>query len=261
MGRTPMIAGNWKMYKSQVQAVELAQDIDNILGDDRSLVESVDVVVCPPFLYLKQLDTIVSYDKSGVALGAQNTHWETEGAYTGEVSPMMLAGVGCSYCIVGHSERREYFAETDEGVNRKVKALFAADITPIMCCGETLDTRDAGETDSFVRNQIRAGLEGVDAGQAAGLVIAYEPIWAIGTGRTPTPEAANDVCRSIRATVGALFGPEVAQAVRILYGGSAKPENISMFMAEPDIDGALIGGASLDAESFCSMVRTAKDYA
>jgi triosephosphate isomerase len=173
---------------------------------------------------------------------------------------MMLAGVGCSYCVVGHSERREYFAETDLGVNRKVKALFSAGITPIMCCGETLDTRDAGETDAFVRNQIRAGLEGVDADQAGSLVIAYEPIWAIGTGRTPTPEAANDVCRSIRATVGALFGPEVAQAVRVLYGGSAKPENISMFMIEPDIDGALIGGASLDAESFCSMVRTAKDY-
>jgi triosephosphate isomerase (TIM) len=261
MGRMPMIAGNWKMYKTQVQAVELAQDIDNLLGEDSSLVDSVEAVICPPFLYLKQLDTIIAYDKSGVALGAQNTHWETEGAFTGEVSPAMLAGVGCTYCIVGHSERRQYFAETDENVNRKAKALFAAGITPIVCCGETLETRDAGETDSFVRNQIKLGLEGITAENVPQLVVAYEPIWAIGTGRTPTPEAANDVCRSIRATVGALFGPPAAQSVRVLYGGSAKPENIAMFLAEPDIDGALVGGAALKAESFVSMVKTAKDYA
>lgn len=261
MGRKPMIAGNWKMYKSQVQAVDLAQDIDNLLGDDRSLTDTVEAVVCPPFVYLKQLDTIIATDKSAVALGAQNTHWETEGAFTGEVSPTMLAGIGCSYCIVGHSERREHFCETDETVNLKVKALFAAGITPIMCCGETLETRDACETDSFVREQIRAGLEGITAEQAAKIVIAYEPIWAIGSGLTPTPEAANDVCRSIRATVGALFGPPAAQAVRVLYGGSAKPENIALFMPEPDIDGALVGGASLVAESFFSMVKTARDFA
>jgi triosephosphate isomerase len=209
---------------------------------------------------LKQLDTIIAYDKSDVSLGAQNVHWETEGAFTGEVSAPMLAGIGCTYCIVGHSERREHFCETNETVNLKVKALFAAGITPIMCCGESLETRDACETDAFVREQIRAGLEGITAEQAAKIVIAYEPIWAIGSGLTPTPEAANDVCRSIRATVGALFGPPAAQAVRVLYGGSAKPENIALFMPEPDIDGALVGGASLVAESFFSMVKTAKDY-
>jgi triosephosphate isomerase (TIM) len=261
MGRKPMIAGNWKMYKTQLQAVELAQDIDNLLGADTSITDAVDAVICPPFVYLKQLDTIIAYDKSAVGLGAQNVHWEVEGAYTGEVSVQMLVGIGCTHCIVGHSERREFFAETDEGVNLKVKALFAGGITPIMCCGESLATKDDGETDTFVRNQIRAGLEGISAEQAARLVIAYEPIWAIGTGRTPTPEAANDVCRAIRATVGALFGADAAQAVRVLYGGSAKPENIGLFMVEPDIDGALVGGASLVAESFVSMVKTARDYA
>jgi triosephosphate isomerase len=261
MGRKPMIAGNWKMYKSQIQAVDLAQDIDNLLGGDTSLTDAVEAVVCPPNVYLKQLDTIIAYDKSDVSLGAQNVHWETEGAFTGEVSAPMLAGIGCTYCIVGHSERREHFCETNETVNLKVKALFAAGITPIMCCGESLETRDAGETDAFVREQIRAGLDGITAEEAAKLVIAYEPIWAIGSGLTPTPEAANDVCRSIRATVGALFGQPAAQAVRVLYGGSAKPENIALFMPEPDIDGALVGGASLDAASFVSMVTTAKDYA
>jgi len=169
--------------------------------------------------------------------------------------------VGCDYCVVGHSERREYFGETNETVNRKVKALLTAGITPIVCCGETLDTRDAGETDTFVRNQIRTGLEGITAEQAAALVIAYEPIWAIGTGRTPTPEAANDVCRSIRATVGACFGADAAQTVRVLYGGSAKPENIMLFMPEPDIDGALVGGAALVADSFYRMLKTAGDFA
>ena len=153
------------------------------------------------------------------------------------------------------------FGETDETVNLKVKALLAGGITPIVCCGETLETRDAGDTETFVRNQIRGALDGISADQAPSIVIAYEPIWAIGTGLTPTPEAANDVCRSIRATVGALFGQPVAVQVRILYGGSAKPENIALFMPEPDIDGALVGGASLDATSFVSMVSTAKDYA
>jgi triosephosphate isomerase (TIM) len=261
MGRKPMIAGNWKMYKTQVQAVELAQDIDNLLGGDADITDAVEAVVCPPFVFLKQLDTIIASDRSAVRLGAQDTYWETEGAFTGEVSATMLAGVGCSYCIVGHSERREHFGETNETVNLKAKALFAAGITPIMCCGESLQTRDAGETETFVREQIRSGLEGITADQAAQMVIAYEPIWAIGSGLTPTPEAANDVCRSIRATVGALFGPPAAQAVRVLYGGSAKPENIALFMPEPDIDGALVGGASLVAESFHSMVKTAQDFA
>jgi triosephosphate isomerase len=256
-----MIAGNWKMYKTPAEAVTLSQGIVNLLGTDGYVAEAVEAVVCPPFVDLKSVATVIEYDASPLRLAAQDVYWETEGAYTGEISPAMLADLRCSYCVVGHSERREMFGETDETVNKKVKALFSAGITPIMCCGESLDTRDSGETDNFVRTQIRGGLEGITAQQAAQIVIAYEPIWAIGTGRTPTPEVANDTCRSIRAAVGALFGPEAAQSVRVLYGGSAKPENIGLFMPEPDIDGALVGGASLDADSFFSMVKTAKDYA
>jgi triosephosphate isomerase len=261
MGRTPMIAGNWKMYKTPGEAVVLAQAIDILLSDDKSLGRAAEAVVCPPSIDLKPVSNVIEFDSSALKLGAQNVHWEQEGAYTGEISVGMLGNVGCSYCIVGHSERREYFAETDENVNRKTRALLAGGITPIVCCGESLEIRDAGETDTFVRAQVRAALEGLTAEQAASIVIAYEPIWAIGTGRTPTPEAANDVARSIRATVGALFGPPAALAVRVLYGGSAKPENIALFMPEPDIDGALVGGASLVAESFVSMVRTAGDFA
>jgi triosephosphate isomerase len=221
----------------------------------------VDVVVCPPYTALKSVSTVIELDRLHIGLSAQNVHWEEEGAFTGEISPRMLVDLRCNYCVVGHSERREMFGETDETVNRKVKALFAHDIVPILCVGESLETRDAGETDSFVRGQVRAGLEGVSAEDAARIVIAYEPIWAIGTGRTPTPESANDVARSIRATIGALFGQPAAIQVRILYGGSAKPENIALFMPEPDIDGALIGGASLDAVSFASMASTAAQYA
>jgi triosephosphate isomerase len=261
MGRKPMIAGNWKMYKTPGEAAVLAQQIDDLLGEDKGLATTVDAVVCPPFVDLKPAATVIEFDKSTLKLAAQNVYWESEGAYTGEISARMLVDVGCDYCIVGHSERREMFGDTNETVNRKVKALLAAGITPIVCCGETLETRDAGETDTFVRAQIRTGLEGITAEQAADLVIAYEPIWAIGTGLTPTPEAANDVCRSIRATVGACFGPEAAQTVRVLYGGSAKPENIMLFMPEPDIDGALVGGAALVADSFVRMVATARDFA
>jgi triosephosphate isomerase len=258
MARTPMIAGNWKMYKTAGEGAILVQNLDERV---ESFWHRVDVVVCPPFTALKSVSTVIELDKLQIGLAAQNVHWESEGAFTGEISPRMLADLRCDYCIVGHSERREMFGETDETVNRKVKALFDAQIVPIMCCGESLETRDAGQTDEFVRGQVRAGLEGLTAEQAAKIVIAYEPIWAIGTGRTPTPEDANDVCRSIRATVGAMFGQPAAIQVRVLYGGSAKPENIALFMPEPDIDGALVGGASLDAVSFASMVETASNYA
>jgi triosephosphate isomerase len=261
MGRKPMIAGNWKMYKTPGEAAILAQAIDDLLGEERGLTDKVDAVVCPPSVDLRSVASVLDYDKLGLKLSAQNVHWESEGAFTGEVSVRMLADVGCTYCIVGHSERREYFGETNETVNLKVKALLAGGLIPIVCCGETLETREAGETERFVREQIRIGLEGLTPEQAGGLVIAYEPIWAIGTGLTPTPEAANDVTRSIRATVGAIFGQPAAIRVRILYGGSAKPENLMLFMPEPDIDGALVGGASLTADSFVSMVRTAGDFA
>jgi len=261
MGRTPMIAGNWKMYKTPGEAVALAQAIDNLLLEEPGDYAAAEGVLCPPFVSLKSVATVLEFDKSLLKLAAQNVHWEAEGAYTGEVSAAMLADLDCDYCVVGHSERREYFCETDESVNKKVHALFSAGITPIMCCGETLETRDAGATDAFVRDQVRKGLEGLSAEQAAQVVVAYEPIWAIGTGLTPTPEAANDVCRMIRATVGAMFGPNVAIQVRVLYGGSAKPENIAMFMAEPDIDGALVGGASLVADSFARMLAVAAQHA
>ncbi len=254
MVRKPMIAGNWKMYKTAGEGAILVQQLEERV---REHWQDVDVVVCPPFTALKSVSTVIELDKLGIGLAAQNVHWEAEGAFTGEVSVRMLSDLRVNYCIVGHSERREMFGDTDETVNKKVLALLGAGITPILCVGESLEMRDAGETESFVREQVRGALQGVTAEQAAGIVVAYEPIWAIGTGRTPTPEAANDVCRSIRATLGALFGQPVALQVRILYGGSAKPENLGLFMPEPDIDGALVGGASLDAASFSAMVETA----
>jgi len=261
MGRTPMIAGNWKMYKTPGEAAALAQRIDDLLSDDASIAERSEAVVCPPFVDLHSVSTVIEFDHSPVKLAAQNVFWETEGAFTGEISPAMLSALSCTYCVIGHSERREFFGETNETVNKKLHALLAVGITPIVCCGESLETRDAGETDAFVREQVRAALAGLTAETAGDIVIAYEPIWAIGTGRTPTPESANDVCRAIRATIGALLGQPAAIRARILYGGSAKPENIALFMPEPDIDGALVGGASLDAESFVSMLKTAADHA
>lgn len=253
-----MMAGNWKMNKTSGQGAILVQNLDERV---ESVWDRVDIVVCPPFTGLKAVSTVIELDRLTMGLGAQNVHWEAEGAYTGEISVGMLKELRCDHCIVGHSERRQMFGETDETVNLKVKALLAADITPIVCVGESLETRDAGETDSFVRTQVRAGLEGITAEQAARIVIAYEPIWAIGTGRTPTPESANDVARGIRATIGAMFGQPAALAVRILYGGSANAANIGMFMPEPDIDGALVGGAALDANSFAEMCQTAANYA
>jgi triosephosphate isomerase len=217
----------------------------------------VEVVVCPPFTGLKAASTIIEVDKLPIGLGAQDVFWEEEGAFTGAIAPRMLKELRCGYCIVGHSERREHFGDTDEAVNLKVQALLKHGITPIVCCGESLATHEAGETFSFVRGQIRTGIAGMSEEQAAALVVAYEPIWAIGTGHTPTPEAANDVARMIRATIGALYGPPAATTARVLYGGSVKPENAKMFFSEPDIDGALVGGAALKAEAFSDIVHAA----
>ncbi|MBI5232185.1 MAG: triose-phosphate isomerase [Coriobacteriales bacterium] len=253
MDRRPLVAGNWKMYKTSGEAAVLVQKLEDYASGWRD----IDVVVCPPFVDLKAVSTVIELDEVRIALGAQNVYWEEEGAFTGEVAPRMLVELGVTYCIVGHSERREYFGETDAGVNKKVHALLAHDITPIMCCGESLETREAGDTDAFVREQVRKGLDGITAEQAGRIVIAYEPIWAIGTGRTPTPEMANDVCRSIRATVGAMFGQPAAIQTRILYGGSVKAENARVFFGEPDIDGALVGGASLDPEGFSRIAEAA----
>lgn len=257
VARKPMMAGNWKMNKTAGQGAILLQNLEERVVE---FWDRVDIVVCPPFTALKSASTVIELDRLKMGLAAQNVHWESEGAFTGEVSVPMLVDLRCNYCIVGHSERREMFGETDETVNKKVKALLAGGIVPIVCVGESLETRDAGDTESFVRNQVRAALDGITAEQAESIVIAYEPIWAIGTGRTPTPEAANDVARSIRATVGALFGQPAAMSCRVLYGGSANPSNIALFMPEPDIDGALVGGASLDAESFASMAEAAERF-
>ncbi|MRS11642.1 MAG: triose-phosphate isomerase [Actinobacteria bacterium] len=254
MDRRMLVAGNWKMYTTSGEGAALVEDLAPRVSDDW---DEVEVAVCPPFTGLKAVSTVIELDHLKLKLGAQDVHWESEGAFTGAIAPRMLTELRCDYVIVGHSERREYFGETNETVNRKVKAVFAAGMVPIMCCGESLATRDALETESFVRKQIMEGAAGLDTAEAAELVIAYEPIWAIGTGRTPTPEAANDVCRTIRATVGAMYGPPAAMAVRVLYGGSVKAENARMFFSEPDIDGGLVGGAALKADSFADIVKAA----
>lgn len=254
--RKYLIAGNWKMYKTAGEGVVLVEDIAQLVED---VWDEVEVVVCPPFTGLKSVSTLIELDKLTIGLGAQDCHWESEGAFTGEVAPRMLTELRVGHVIIGHSERREYFGETDESVNKKVKVVLANRMTPIMCCGESLAVHEAGETESFVRKQVTAGLAGLSAEEASKLVVAYEPIWSIGTGHTPIPEKANDVARTIRATIGAMYGPPAAVQARILYGGSMKPENARMFMAEPDIDGGLIGGAALVAESFSDIVHASSD--
>ncbi len=253
MARKPMMAGNWKMNNTIAEAVVLSQEISNRY--EKEWPEHVDIVVCPPFVDLKPVKTVFDFDKAKVAVGAQNVHWEPSGAYTGEVSVPMLSEIGCAYCIVGHSERRTLFGETNEDVNRKVKALVAGGIAPIVCVGESLAVRDEGTTDEYVCAQVRAALAGLDAADMEGLVIAYEPIWAIGTGRTATPEQAQAVCAAIRATVAELFDAQVADDMRVLYGGSMNPGNVDMRVAQPDIDGGLIGGASLKAEAFVQLIQ------
>lgn len=254
MDRKMLVAGNWKMYTTSGEGAVLIQDLADRV---REVWNDVEVAVCPPFTGLKAASTVIELDNLAIALGAQDMHWEVEGAFTGAIAPRMLTELRCDYVIIGHSERREFFGETNDTVNRKVRAAVDAGLVPIMCCGESLATREALETESFVRTQVMEGAAGLDAAEAAKLVIAYEPIWAIGTGRTPTPEAANDVCRTIRATVGAMYGPPAAMAVRVLYGGSVKAENARMFFSEPDIDGGLVGGAALKADSFADIVKAA----
>lgn len=249
-----LVAGNWKMYTTSGEGAVLVQDIAEELRDD---LDDVEVVVCPPFTGIKAVSTVIELDHVHMGLGGQDMFWEAEGAFTGAIAPRMLTELRCTHVIVGHSERREFFGETDETVNRKVRAAFDAGLTPIMCCGETLATRDALRTDSFVHGQVMAGAAGLSADEAARLVIAYEPIWAIGSGRTPTPESANNVARAIRATIGAMYGPPTALQLRVLYGGSVKPENAKLFFAEPDIDGALVGGAALKADSFSAIAKAA----
>jgi len=251
--RRPLISGNWKMYHNHFEAITLVQKLSYLISEDD--VAAVEVSVHPPFTDLRSVQTLLDADKIPLALGAQNCHWESRGAFTGEVGPEMLAKLNVRYVIVGHSERRELFGETDESVNRKVHAVLAAGMTPIMCVGETLAEREAGSTEAKVSGQLSAGLAGCSPNQVGGLVIAYEPIWAIGTGRTASDDDAQAVCALLRREVSAGFGAAAGESVRIQYGGSVKPDNATGLMAQPDIDGALVGGASLEADSFAAIVH------
>lgn len=247
--RKPLIAGNWKMHKTVAEALAFADEIEPLLEG----VEAVEVAVCPPFTALYALGQRLK--GTSIRLGAQNMHEAPQGAFTGEVSAAMLKEAGCTYVILGHSERRQYEGETDQRVNAKVKAAAAAGLRPILCVGESWQERQAGRTEEVVSRQVRAALDGLPADAAAPLVIAYEPVWAIGSGQTPTPADANAVAALIRRLLDELFGGDVATDVRILYGGSVTPDNIAAFVKEPDIDGALVGGASLTGASFARIVR------
>ena len=249
--RTPIIAGNWKMHKTIAEAVQLARGIREGVTE----VEGVDVVLCPPFTALAAVEDVISNSK--VELGAQNMYFEEQGAFTGEISPLMLEGL-CDYVILGHSERRQYFGETDEGVNQKIKAALAHNLLPIVCVGENLDQNEAGETVKIVGGQVNAAFDGLSAEEAVKVVVAYEPIWAIGTGKTAEPADANRIiAQSVRAPLTEMYGDEVAQQIRVQYGGSVKPNNIEAFMAQPEVDGALVGGACLQIDSFVAIVKGA----
>lgn len=248
--RTPFVAGNWKMNKTPDAAAAFVREI----APELNAIDGIDIALCPPFLAIPAVAQALAGTKIGV--GAQNMYYEVSGAYTGEISPAMLQGL-CRYVILGHSERRALFGETDEGVNKKIKAALEHNLTPIVCVGESLAQNEAGETQSFVSGQVRAAFAGLESWQAAVCVVAYEPIWAIGTGRSATAQQAGDIIRtSVRDVLAGLFGNETAQAIRIQYGGSVTEENIGDYMRQPDIDGALVGGASLKP-SFINLVRSA----
>jgi len=247
--RRPFIAGNWKMYKTCAEAVETAKKLAGLV----SAVSNVDVMITPPFTALAQVHEAIK--ESSVMLGAQNIFWEKEGAYTGEISPQMVASAGCRYVIIGHSERRQYFGETDLSVNKKIKAAINNSLEPVFCIGETEKERDADDTFNILDKQLKMGLEDLSPDDLQPIILAYEPVWAIGTGKTATSGQAQEVHRFIRNLVEKLFGKKIAGSVRILYGGSVKPENIKELMSMPDVDGALIGGASLNAEKFADIIK------
>jgi len=249
MSRRPIIAGNWKMNNTIAEGVELIKALAPLVAD----VNDVDVVACPTATALAAVTEAAKGSK--IHVGAQNVHWEPKGAYTGEISTGMLKEIGVEYVILGHSERRDYFGETDEGVNKRARAAFAAGLTPIICCGESLEIREAGTYIAHVVKQIKAALDGFTADEVGKLVIAYEPIWAIGTGKTATFEQAEEVCKAIREAVAEVFGQAAADAIRIQYGGSVKPATIKDLMAQPNVDGALVGGASLKAADFSAIVK------
>jgi triosephosphate isomerase len=241
------------MHLNHFEAIQTIQKISYLLRKDD--YDVVDVSVHPPFTDLRSVQTVIEADRIPVSLGAQHCHWEEKGAFTGEVSPAMLAKLNVAYVIAGHSERRQLFGETDEDVNRKVRAIIAHKMTPILCCGETLEEREAGGTDDRVSGQVRAGLAGIGADDVAALVVAYEPIWAIGTGKVATPDDAQTVCKMVRSVVAEEAGAAAGAAVRIQYGGSVKGSNAAELLSQPDIDGALVGGASLDPEDFARIAQ------
>jgi triosephosphate isomerase len=257
ISRKPLISGNWKMNHNHFEAIQTIQKLAYLLDEDD--YAHVEVSVHPPFTDIRSVQTtLVDQQRADIRVGAQNCHWELSGAYTGEISPAFLAKLDVRYVIVGHSERRELFGETDEGVNRKAKAVFTAGMTPIVCCGETLEEREADTTEAKVTGQVRAALAGLTGDQVGALVIAYEPIWAIGTGRTASAEDAQAVCKLVRRTVAEVAGADPAAAVRVQYGGSVKGSNAPELMAQADIDGALVGGASLDPQEFARIVQYRK---
>lgn len=246
--RRAIIAGNWKMNKTPSEAKSLIDHIKPLVAD-----ANCEVVVCPPFVCLPAAKTVL--ENSNIKLGAQNMHWEESGAYTGEVSAPMLKEIGVEYVIIGHSERRQYFAETDDTVNKKIISAFSHELIPIVCVGETLEQREAGKTENVVKMQVEKGLSGLKVDEVRRLIVAYEPIWAIGTGRNATPSDANYVIKFIRDIITGLYGT-VADEVRIQYGGSVNAQNAAEILAMPDIDGALVGGASLKAQDFATIVRS-----
>jgi triosephosphate isomerase len=247
--RTPIIAGNWKMNTQVNEAKALVETLKDLVSD----VKDVEVVVCPPFISLTTVRDVIA--DSNIALGAQNVYWEKSGAFTAEVSAPMLTSAGCTYVIIGHSERRTYFNETDETVNKRIFAALDQGLKPIVCVGETLEEREAEKTFDVIKTQISGGLANLSQEQMTSVVIAYEPVWAIGTGKTATKEQAQEVHAFIRTLLAELFGEATAEATRIQYGGSVKPENASELMNQPDIDGALVGGAALKADSFEKIVK------
>ena len=252
--RRPLISGNWKMNMNHYEAIHLVQKLSYLLSKED--FEKVDVSVHPPFTDIRSIQTVLESDKLAMLLGAQNCHSEEKGAFTGEVSPAFLSKLGVKYVICGHSERRQYFGETDEIVAAKVAAVFKFEMTPIVCVGETKDEREASQTLERVELQVRGSLKGRKPEQIASLVVAYEPIWAIGTGLTATAQDAQDVCHHIRSVIRTEWGSEAADKVRIQYGGSVKAGNASELMAQPDIDGALVGGASIDPDEFARIVQS-----
>jgi triosephosphate isomerase len=258
-GRRPLIAGNWKMNYTHLEAIALVQKL--AFGLTPEQCAAVEVVVLPPFISIRSVQTLIDGDSVPIRYGAQDLSQHDSGAYTGDVSGPMLAKLGCSYVVVGHSERREHHHETDALVNAKVGAAFRNKLTPILCIGESLETRQSGGHLGWCRDQLEAGLAGLPAEQVESIVIAYEPIWAIGTGEVATPQDAQEVCAGIRERLGELYSPELAAGVRILYGGSVKAANAGEIVAQADIDGALVGGASLDPEEFTAIVVAAGEPA